>query len=73
MIKIINSTFCLFFVIALINTGHCQQNISTLPQKVKEVEDSIFIIYTIDKNNKLISQGSGFFINSSALEFISIL
>ncbi len=67
MTKIIKSTFCFFFTIVIINSVYCQPGFSTLTQKVKEVENAIFIIYTFDKKNNPISQGSGFFINSSGI------
>jgi len=46
--------------IATFSIAAAQENLSTI---IKEIEPSVAVIYTYDKNGKTIGQGSGFFIN----------
>lgn len=48
------------FCIATFSTAVAQENLSTI---IKKIEPSVAVIYTYDKNGKMIGQGSGFFIN----------
>jgi serine protease Do len=59
----------ILITLSFLFTSSCfsQQNIKSLDQVVKKVENAVFIVYTFDKNNRPIAQGSGFFIQSSGI------
>ena len=54
-------------LISILNFGLSQTASIDLSSLVKKVENSVFIIYTFNKDNQPISQGSGFFINSTGI------
>jgi len=45
--------------------SYCQP--LTLTDVIKKTESSVFIIYTFDKKNELLSQGSGFFVSENGV------
>lgn len=61
------SILCFLIAVVIVNSGYCQENESGLSKAIKKVENSVFIIYTFDKNEKPISQGSGFFLTSNGV------
>ncbi|MDI9364460.1 MAG: hypothetical protein QM541_05885 [Flavobacterium sp.] len=59
--------FLLPLAILILNIGVSQNVTTDLSQIVKKVENSVFIIYTFNKNNEPIAQGSGFFISNTGI------
>lgn len=67
MYKIYKSLFYYLITLVVVNTAYCQQDAGSISKAVRKVENAVFIIYTFDKNNKPLSQGSGFFLSSSGI------
>jgi len=49
------------------NSSQSQNPSTNLPDIIKKVDKSVFIIHTFNNNNEPLSQGSGFFINENGI------
>ena len=61
---------CLLFLLCMgffANSSQSQNPSTNLPDIIKKVDKSVFIIHTFNNNNEPLSQGSGFFINENGI------
>ena len=64
-IKIIKLQFIIIFL--CLNNICISQNYNGFREIIKNTENSVFLVYGLDQNNKVFSQGSGFFISSNGV------